>query len=172
MKLHKKKFNKNPIILGNWSSINKGEKIIPKIKNLTNYYEFKQLEIKPNLNELLEDFNKRKQQIYLDSDIFLQLSVSEGFGYASFDALFCGLVVIASDVGAFYKDVPDDCFVKIPWEKNNDFEFVLERIEYGWKNKEILTRNARKWVLENCSFDIWENKMLKTVKKFYKHNYE
>jgi glycosyltransferase involved in cell wall biosynthesis len=169
--LYKKKFNDKPIILGNWNHPKKGQQIIPIIKSLTNKFEFKQLQIKPNLNESIEDFNKRKQQIYLDSDIFLQLSVSEGNSYASLDALVCGLVVVASNVGAFYKDVPGDCFVKIPWEKNNDVNFVMERIEYAWNNKELLSRNARKWILENCSFDLWKKKMYKIVKKFNEHNY-
>lgn len=171
--IFKTTFNKfKPIILGNWSTFNKGQQIIPAIKSLTDKYEFKQLQIKPNQNESLNDFNLRKQQIYLDSDIFLQLSVSEGNSYASLDALFCGLVVVASNVGAFYKDVPEDCFVKIPWEKNNDANYVMERIEYAWNNREILSINARKWALENCNFELWKKKMYKIVKKFYEHNYD
>ena len=28
------------------------------------------------------------------------------------DALLCGLIVVSTNVGLFFKDVPDDCFVK------------------------------------------------------------
>ena len=56
----------------------------------------------------IEKFNNDKQQIYCNSDIFLQLSNSEGNSYATLDALLCGLVVISSNVGLFYKDVPED----------------------------------------------------------------
>jgi FkbM family methyltransferase len=167
----KKSFNNIPIVLGNWDHVKKGGNIVNNLKN-NNFFEFKQLNIYPNHNENLESFNKRKQEIYLNSDIFLQLSVSEGNSYATLDALLCGLVVVASNVGLFYKDVPEDCFVKIEWEKNNDLDYVLEKLNYAWENKEILSKNARKWYLENCNFIDWENKMKNIVNDFYNYNYE
>lgn len=170
--LFKINFNETPIILGNWNNNNKGQNIVKNISNITKNFEFKQLVIQPLNNENLESFNKRKQEIYLNSDIFLQLSVSEGNSYATLDALLCGLVVVASNVGLFYKDVPEDCFVKIEWEKNNDLDYVLEKINYAWENKEILSKNARKWYLENCNFIDWGNKMKNIVNDFYNYNYE
>ena len=62
--------------------------------------------------------------------MFLQISTSEGNSYSSLDALLCGMVVIASNMGLFYKDVPDDCFIKIDWKKNNDVEYVQNKLEY------------------------------------------
>lgn len=169
--MYKTNFNINPIILGNWTSENKGLSIVKELSKNINY-TFESLSITPKKNESIVEFNIRKQQIYINSDIFLQISLCEGNSYASLDALLCGLVVIASDVGLFYKDVPDDCFVKIPWEKNNDINFVLEKIEYGWKNKEKLSQNARKWYLENCNFLNWKYKMLSTIDELYVYNYK
>lgn len=144
-----------PVVLGNWATSHKGRDLIPKLKG---NFEFQNLNVKLNGLEF-EDFNKRKQKIYLDSDIFLQISVHEGNSYASLDAMLCGMVVVASDVGLFYKDVPEDCFVKLDWRRNNDVEYVLERLEYAWKNRESLRKNAKDWYMKNARFSDWEKKM-------------
>ena len=169
--IYKNTFNSNPKVLGNWAHEKKGKDLIPDLIKNSKQFEFIQLNISPGKNESLENFNKRKQQIYLDSDIFLQISVSEGNSYATLDALLCGLVVVASNVGLFYADVPDDCFVKIPWEKNNDIDFVLEKINYAWENRDILSANGRNWYLKNCSFIDWRKKMYTVIEEFSKHNY-
>ena len=67
--------------------------------------------------------------------MFLQISLCEGNSYATLDALICGLVIIASDVGAFYKDVPENCFVKLDWRRNNDINYVQSKIDYAWENR-------------------------------------
>ena len=165
--------DKIPIILGNWNHPKKGGNIILKLTNaMEKKFIFQQLQVMPNTNETLISFNKRKQEIYLQSDIFLQLSVSEGNSYATLDALLCGLVVVASNVGLFYKDVPEDCFVKLDWQRNNDVEYIIEKIEYAWQNREKISQNARKWYLENCNFEDWKNKMYKIVNDFYMKNYK
>jgi len=168
--LCKNNFNVKPIILGNWNNPNKGGKIINELRN-NNFFHFEKLNVQPHNNEPLENFNKRKQNIYLNSDIFLQLSLSEGNSYATLDALACGLVVVASNVGLFYSDVPEDCFVKIEWERNGDVNYVIEKLNYAWENREKLSANARKWYLENCNFADWRIKMHKIVEDFYNHNY-
>lgn len=169
-KVVKNKFNDKPIILGNWNHPKKGGNIIDKLKN-NDFFKFEQLNVYPANNEPLEYFNKRKQEIYLNSDIFLQLSVSEGNSYATLDALACGLVVVASNVGLFYSDVPEDCFVKIEWERNGDVDYVIQKLNYAWENREKLSENARKWYLQNCNFADWKNKMYKIVADFYNCNY-
>ena len=111
----------------------------------------------------IDNFNKRKQDIYLNSDIFLQISNSEGNSYATLDALLCGIPVVASNVGLFYKDVPEDCFVKIEWERNNDVDYVEERLKYAWENKEEIGRKGREWYMKHCRLTDWLDKMRKLV---------
>jgi FkbM family methyltransferase len=176
--------NTKPVILGNWSTNNKGASLINLLKQ-NQSFQFRQLNVMPSPNESLQSFNKRKQEIYLSSDIFLQLSVSEGNSYATLDALMCGLVVVASNVGLFYKDCDTsssisnsvlqlenlECFVKIDWQRNGDVDYVLERLQYGWENREILSKNARLWYMNNCRFIDWELKMKKIVNDFGEYNY-
>ena len=126
----KKTFNTSPIVLGNWGHVKKGSKLIPLLKNNLRNFKFQQLNVQLNGNNY-KDFNKRKQDIYLNSDIFLQISNSEGNSYATLDALLCGLVIVASDVGLFYKNVPEDCFVKMDWRKNSDLGYVQNCLEKG-----------------------------------------
>jgi len=153
---YKTSFNQKPVVLGNWSTLNKGRELIPKLKSKLKEYKFNQLNVQPRSD--YKEFNKRKQDIYLKSDIFLQISNSEGNSYATLDALICGLIVVASDVGLFYGDVPDDCFVKLEWERNGDVEYVRQRLEYAWEHRDELSKNARKWYMENCRFCDWESK--------------
>ena len=159
---YKTSFSKNPKVLGNWNHVKKGKAILPKLKkNLTNF-RFIQLDVKIVSGDI-RSFNKKKQDIYLDSDIFLQISNSEGNSYATLDALLCGLPIVASNVGLFYKDVPENCFVKMDWRRNSDVNYVKEKIEEAWRRREELSKNCRQWYLDNCRFIDWEKKMKELV---------
>lgn len=158
-----KKFNKKPVILGNWGHVKKGKNILPLLKENLKEFQFEQLKVGLDKRGV-DDFNRRKQDIYLSSDIFLQISNSEGNSYATLDAMLCGLVIVASDVGLFYGDVPEDCFVKMDWRRNGDWKYVRKCIENAWENKEKLSRNCREWYLNTCSFKIWKNLMVNIVK--------
>lgn len=155
------KFNNHPVVLGNWNHIKKGSRVMPRvIKEMEKDFCFRQLNVKAqgkNRKEI-DDFNQKKQDIYLESDIFLQISTSEGNAFSSLDALLCGLVVVASDVGKFYGDVPDDCFVKMDWRRQEDPVYVKKCLEKAWKNKEEYSKNARKWYLENCQMSMFKKK--------------
>ena len=160
--IFKKIFNHTkPKILGNWNDVKKGLNIIKQIK--MNDIVFEELYIKLNKNGI-NDYNNRKQELYIKSDMFLQLSVCEGFSYAALDALLSGIPVVSTNVGLFYKDIPEDCFVKIDWERLNDIEYIKEKIRYGLDNKEEIGRKGREWYLQNCKFSDWNNSMGKLVK--------
>lgn len=161
--IHKTQFNTNPIILGNWGHVKKGLNEISILKNELKLFQFKQLNVRI-INNNIDLFNKSKQTIYYNSDIFLQLSTSEGNSYATLDAMLCGMVVISTNVGLFYKDVPDDCFVKLDWTRINEVVYIQEKLEYAWKHKERLSKNARKWYLAHCRFTDWKQKMIDLVR--------
>jgi glycosyltransferase involved in cell wall biosynthesis len=159
--IYKTTFNINPIVLGNWTHVKKGKNLIPSIKTNLKTFSFRQLKIPMTTDPTIH--NKNKQKIYCESDIFLQISNSEGNSYASLDAMLCGLVIVASNVGLFYKDVPDDCFVKLEWEKNNDIKYVEEKLKYAWENRDKLSKNARNWYLNNYSFLEWKKQMYNII---------
>ena len=130
----------------------------------------------PEKNETLESFNLRKQEIYIKADLFLQIANSEGYSYASNDALINGLVTIATNVGGFAGDVDKNCYVELDWKKcygdNIDYEYLCNKIRYAWENKEELSKKGREWYMKYCRFDDWEYKMRKIIDDFYNFNYK
>jgi hypothetical protein len=159
---YKKSFNPTPQVLGNWGGLKKGVRLMPLLIKKANDFKFNQLRVGIDRRGI-DNFNQRKQDIYLNNDIFLQLSNSEGNSYASLDALICGLVVVSSDVGLFYKDVPEDCFVKLDWRKNGDVEYVESKLRYAWEHREELARKGREWYMKNCRFVDWKKKMQEII---------
>lgn len=162
--------NERPVILGNWNGLKKGANIVEKLKTVheMNTFEFKSLYVKLKYDNFsvktsIESFNTQKQEIYINSDIFLQLSNSEGSAYATLDAMLCGLVIVATNVGLFYNNVPENCFVKVEREEMHDVDYVKRRILHAWKNKEIYAKNARDWYMENCRFEDWKFKMMTVI---------
>ena len=156
-------WNKKPIILGNWKDINKGSLIIENLSKTTDKYIFKTLNTYPSHINDIDNWIKRKQEIYLECDLFLQLSLCEGNSYATLDALLCGIPVVSSNVGLFYKDIPEECFVKIDWERNNDLNYIKEKIDYALENKEEIGKKGRNWVLQHCNIKDWINKIKQII---------
>ena len=161
---YKIRWNAQPIILGNWRGIKKGERLLPILKKNIPNFKFQQLNISID-SRGFENFNERKQNIYLNSDIFLQISNSEGNSYATLDALICGLPVVSSNVGLFYKDVPEDCYVKLEWERNGDAKYVEDKLKYAWEHRIELGKKAREWYMKNCRFIDWQKTMRDIVYK-------
>jgi hypothetical protein len=157
---YKTSWNKTPVILGNWQGINKGRDVVAQLSQIGKFI-FKKLSVHPNQigQAGIDDFNRRKQDIYLNSDIFLNISLCEGFSYSALDALLCGIPVISTNTGLFYSDIPEDCFVKIDWEKRNNLDYVKEKLEYAWKHKEEIGQKGRDWYLKHCRFGDWESVM-------------
>ena len=155
-------FNQKPKVLGNWNCVNKGKDIISKIIGIENKFMFNHLQIRI-LNGDIADFNRRKQDIYLNNDIFLNLSLCEGFSYAALDAVLCGLPLVSTKVGFCYKDMPEHCFVPLEIDRISDCDYVISKLNYAWKNKETIGRKGREWYMKNCRFSDWKNKMIHTI---------
>lgn len=82
-------------IIGDWRDFNKGSRIIPLLRKQMPDFEF--IDLKCGAFD--------KEGAYSQASIYLSLSLSEGCSYASLDALACGLPVISTDCGLFYKDI-------------------------------------------------------------------
>jgi glycosyltransferase involved in cell wall biosynthesis len=162
---YKTVFNETPIVFGNFKGWLKGEHIYEKLKALTTPYIFEKLQINYNkqLHKNYTNYNKEKQKYYMERDIFLQLSLCEGFSYATLDAFACGNVVVATDVGLTYSDVPDDCYVKLDYRRVNELDYIIERLDFAWKNRELLSKNARSFYRINCNFEQWKTTMYNVV---------
>ena len=171
---YKIEFNKKPIILGNWQNVNKGKHLIKKLKELLPEFEFKQLNVIPQKNETIQQFNLRKQEQYLQSDIFIQFALCEGSSYSALDSLLTNQVLVSTNTGFAY-ELDKDLFVEVEWQKcygeNIDYEYLCNKIRNAWANKEELSRKGREWYMKNCRFIDWEKKMKNLVNDFYNFNY-
>lgn len=176
-----KEKNKIIKVLGNWNHIKKGKHIIPKIVDKETRFDMIQLSIFPTQSVSINDsdskrnsninkYNENKKQIYNMVDVFLQLSNSEGNSYATLDALACGIPVVSTKVGLFYKDVPNNCFVSLDTNKlkpgEEDINYILERLDYAYNNRKELSLNAKKWYTRTYSFSNWKYKMIELVMSY------
>tara|TARA_B100001248_G_C27386794_1_gene460099 strand:- start:1599 stop:2648 length:1050 start_codon:yes stop_codon:yes gene_type:complete len=163
--IYNKKFNKKPIIIGNWKKYNKGETILPYLKRRLPQYEFINIQTS-NTNDINEH-NNEISNIYNNADIYLQLSVAEGFSYSCLDGFNHNLLICGTNVGLLYKDVPKNIFVKINWKKRDDIEYVAKKIEYLWNNKYKYKNKSKKWFDKKCNMKKWKRKTKKFIESSF-----
>jgi hypothetical protein len=109
------------VVIGDWRDENKGSRIVELLRKKATDIEFRQLSFKPGSQEAF----------YLEADLFLCLSVSEGFSYAVADADACGLPIVMTNVG-LAGDFPD--VEIIDWEERQNVDLVLEAVRRKLKD--------------------------------------
>lgn len=108
-------------------------------------------------DETTEDFQRRKQLEYMKNDVFVQLSICEGYSYATLDALSMGMPVVSTPVGLCYKDLPENAFVKI--ECGITIEEIRTAIRCAHAAQDELSKYARAFCQANTRFMYWQAKM-------------
>ena len=142
---------KRPLIIGNWSGFNKGNTIVSRLAGALPEFKFENLGIPTNLNVL--EHNKRKVERYASADMYLCLSLSEGFPYSVADAFQTNLIVVTTDVGFVPDtDIKEEEYIckVIKREKLGDIEYLAGVIRDVWSKKEKYFGNSRKWFTKNC----------------------
>jgi len=162
----KKKENNDDIIniLGEF----KNKNISKKIKKQSNNIQFKNLVV-PDVNENYYDYIHKKEEIFLQSNVFCQLKTPNI--HLVLDSFILGTPVIVPDDKTFYGDIPNECIIKIPVNKIYDAEYIFDKIKYALKNEKKITQNAFGWYLNNSSFDKWNNKFKEILTVYHKHCY-
>jgi predicted O-linked N-acetylglucosamine transferase (SPINDLY family) len=154
-----------PIILGNWSNYNKGKTIIQRLMDrLEDEFEFKQLYV-PKFNDI-DQHNLAKSREYINADIYLSLSLSEGCPYSDMDALNKNLILISTNVGFVYGNIPENVCTIFDWEKRNNIDYLETLVRDTWKNKQQYINNGKQWFDDNCNFNNWKKQMSEIVNSF------
>jgi hypothetical protein len=154
--IYNKKFNKTPVIIGNWGSFIKGNYLIPLLQAKLPQYKFVRIQTSNTQN--INEHNNELSTIYQNADIYLQLSVAEGNSYATLDGFNHNLLICSTNIGLLYKDAPLKTFVKINWKKRDDIDYVAKKIQYLWNNKEKYKNKSKKWFDKKCNMKKWKKK--------------
>jgi len=116
---------------------------------------------------LLNIPNEKLPYLYSACDVFILPSKHEGFAYTLIEAISCETLFVISKVGGaleIYEKVPE--LRKFILDNLNADEFynkIKEVLEMRDLEKNKLSNLARKFVLENCSLEIWKEKWIKLI---------
>ncbi|CAA0169182.1 GT4 family glycosyltransferase PelF [Tenacibaculum maritimum] len=121
----------------------------------------KELELTDNF--ILAGHHSAPNKAFLEGDISILTSISEGFPYTVIESMSCGVPVVATDVGGVSEAITDTTgFICQP----KKFEDLGNKVIYLLQNKEIrlqMGQNARKRVLEHFTID----KIMRTYEDLY-----
>ena len=122
-----------------------------------------------NTKFLINVPNEKLPYLYSSCDVFVLPSKHEGFAYTLIEAMSCELLFVISKVGGaveIYQKVPqlrkfilDDLKVELFYDRIKE---ILEKTEI---ERNELGKLARRFVIENCSLEIWKEKWIKLIKE-------
>jgi hypothetical protein len=130
-------------VVGDWRNDSKGKRIIEKLKQQNTMFTFNQLSCG----------KYEKASGYIDHNIYLCLSVSEGNSYSMMDAIACGLPVLSTNVGLFYGDHTSILGESISWKERDNIDLILDKLMYIYHGYERY--NTNQWLAETIPFDLW-----------------
>lgn len=133
-----KRARSRPVVIGDWRDRNKGAGLITALQQANPGVEFRQLNFKRGAHE----------PFYLDADLYLCLSVSEGGSYAVADAEACGLPIVTTDVG-WCGEFTDACV--IPWKDRESVEIVSHCVKKKLSEGRALPSFFEGWTFEKWS---------------------
>lgn len=120
-------------------------------------------ELKLKENFILAGHHNQPNKAFLEGDISILTSISEGFPYTVIESMSCGVPVVGTDVGGVAEAITEKTgFVCNP----KDYKNIGERVFYLLSNPEIRKKmgiESRKRVLENFTL----HKIIQTYEDTY-----
>jgi len=119
---------------------------------------------------LLNIPNEKLPYLYSACDVFVLPSKHEGFAYTLIETMACEMPFAISKVGGaleIYEKIPE--LRKFILDNLNVDEFynkIKEILEMNELEKNKLSTLCRKFVLENCSLEIWKEKWIELLKQY------
>jgi len=91
--------------------------------------------------------------LYKGCDLFILFSILEGLPLSILEAMVCGLLTIASDVGGISEIIEDgkNGFLVQPGDYKSMVHVIAKSLSLNIKKKKHITQNARKTVIRNFS---------------------
>lgn len=118
-----------------------------------------------NVNFVGEVYAERKWELFREADFFVLPTHSENFGYVIAESLACGTPVITTK-GAPWKDLEDwKCGRWIERTKDDLKATLLEMINKGSKELELMGRNGRTLIEQKYSAKVMAIELMKIYNK-------
>ncbi|MCK4521239.1 MAG: glycosyltransferase family 4 protein [Nanoarchaeota archaeon] len=133
----------------------------PEKKDIASLVKRLKIQDKVEIKDFI-DHNKMPG-VYSSADVLIVPSTKEPFGFVTLEALSCGVPVIASNIGGMRDIINDDIGMKVKPKNKIDLVNALIKIKDD-KFRKGLTRNCRKYVLENYDWKKIAEKYLKIYK--------
>jgi len=116
----------------------------------------KQLKLEDNF--ILAGYHDKPHQIFLEGDISILTSISEGFPYTVLESMSCGIPVVATDVGGVSEALDENSgFICKP----KDYEAIGKRVVELLENDELRLHKgvyARQKIIDNFTIDTFISK--------------
>jgi len=126
-------------------------------------------------NFILAGYHDKPHQIFLEGDISILTSISEGFPYTVLESMSCGIPVVATDVGGVSEALDENSgFICKP----KDYKAIGKRVIELLQNKKLRLQKgtyARQKIIDNFTIDRFISKyeyeyVSITTKKHKKEN--
>lgn len=126
--------NPRPVIIGDWRGPNKGAPVIEHLRRACPQWEFRQLDFPA-------DNDAARRRAYLDGDVYLCLSYSEGAPYSVADAEAADLPIVTTPVGNWME------FKNVYLIDREERKSIAQRIEQALACKPV-PGFYREWTFE------------------------
>ena len=109
-------------------------------------------------SQRLSGYHEKPHQIFLEGDVSILTSISEGFPYTVLESMSCGIPVVATDVGGVSEALDENSgFICKP----KDFEAIGKRVIELLQNETLRLEKgtyARQKIIDNFTIDTFISK--------------
>jgi len=151
-KLQQQKFTFKFTVVGEGSSSRALKKLVKQL-NLENVVEF-------------VGYQKNTEKYYIDSDLYIINSFSEGFSNSLLEAMYLKKMCITTNVGAASEMIKNDIngWIIPVNDENELYQKIINSIKLNVESRKTIGNNARKTIIENYSLQNHVNKLLQLYK--------
>jgi glycosyltransferase involved in cell wall biosynthesis len=151
-KLQQQKFTFKYTIVGEGSSSQVLKELVKEL-NLENEVEF-------------VGYQKDTEKYYLDSDVYILNSFSEGFSNSLLEAMYLKKMCITTNVGAASEIIKNDIngWIIPVNDENELYQKIITCIKLNSEDRKNIGNNAKKTVVENYSLQNHVDKLLQLYK--------
>lgn len=127
-------------------------------------------ELKLEKHFYLKGFHPKPEQIFLEGDISILTSISEGFPYTVIESMSCGIPVVATDVGGVSEALDESCgFICKPKDDKEIANNVIKLLQND-QLRRFMGENGRKKIITNFTIEKFISAFEETYETLHESN--